>query len=325
MAHQALYRKYRSKNFDEIIGQDIVVKTLKNQIISNSPAHAYLFCGIRGTGKTSLARILSRALNCTNPDSGNPCNQCESCKSILNETNVNVVEMDGASNNGVAEVRELREKAKFLPADAKYKIYIIDEAHMLTKSAFNALLKILEEPPEYLIFMLATTEPQAIPATILSRCQRFDLNRITMEAMVNRMQEICKIEGIEAEDRALRLIAGNSDGAMRDALSILDRCITFNSTNISYDNVNDLLGIVSFDKIIDLCDSIINKDIKGTMLQINEAISHGKDLQYLIEEIILYFRNLLIFKTTGEIENLIRINSDNAGGVTKNVDKLDIK
>lgn len=324
MSHQALYRKFRSKTFDEVIGQQHVVNTLKNQILSNNIAHAYLFCGIRGTGKTSTAKILARAVNCTNNVDGNPCNECEICKSILEETNMDVIEMDAASNNGVEDIRELRDKVKFMPVKSKYKVYIIDEVHMLSKGAFNALLKTLEEPPAHLIFILATTEPQKIPATILSRCQRFDLRRITVDDIVKNMRSICNEVGVEADDRALKLIACNSDGAMRDALSILDRCMTFNSEKIEYDDVNELLGIVSFDSIIKVCDYIIKKDIKSSMTLINDILNQGKDLQFFIEEIITYFRNLLLLKTTNLTENLIRITEDNIESLKKHIDKLSV-
>lgn len=324
MSHQALYRKFRSKTFDEVIGQQHVVNTLKNQILSNNIAHAYLFCGIRGTGKTSTAKILARAVNCTNNVDGNPCNECEICKSILDETNMDVIEMDAASNNGVEDIRELRDKVKFMPVKSKYKVYIIDEVHMLSKGAFNALLKTLEEPPAHLIFILATTEPQKIPATILSRCQRFDLRRITIDDIVKNMRSICNELGVEADDKALKLIACNSDGAMRDALSILDRCMTFNSEKIEYDDVNELLGIVSFDSIIKVCDYIINKDIKSSMTLINDILNQGKDLQFFIEEIITYFRNLLILKTTNLTENLIRITEDNIESLKKHIDNLSV-
>lgn len=324
MSHQALYRKYRSKTFDELIGQQHVVNTLKNQILSDNIAHAYLFCGIRGTGKTSTAKILARAVNCTDNTDGNPCNQCEACKSILDETNMDVIEMDAASNNGVEDIRDLRDKVRFMPVKSKYKVYIIDEVHMLSKGAFNALLKTLEEPPSHLIFILATTEPQKIPATILSRCQRFDLRRITIDDIVKNMRNICDEMGVEADDKALKLIAANADGAMRDALSILDRCMTFNSDRIKYEDVNELLGIVSFDTIIEVCGHIINKNIKNSMILINDILNQGKDLQFFIEEIITYFRNLLILKTTGLTENLLRVSEDNAENLKKHVDLLNI-
>ena len=219
-------RKFRPKIFDDVLGQEHVTRTLKNQIMSQNIAHAYLFSGIRGTGKTSTAKIFARAVNCLNNHEGNPCNECEICISILDETNMDVIEMDAASNNGVDDIRELRDKVMFLPVKSKYKVYIIDEVHMLSKGAFNALLKTLEEPPEHLLFILATTEPQKIPATILSRCQRFDLKRINADIIVENMKKICNELEIKYEEKALKLIAANSEGAMRDAQSILDRCIS---------------------------------------------------------------------------------------------------
>lgn len=324
MSHQALYRKYRSKTFDELLGQEHVVNTLKNQILSNNIAHAYLFCGIRGTGKTSTAKILARAVNCTNNTDGNPCNECNSCKSILEESSIDVIEMDAASNNSVEDIRDLRDKVRFLPVNSKYKVYIIDEVHMLSKGAFNALLKTLEEPPAHLIFILATTEPQKIPATILSRCQRFDLKRISIDDIVKNMRNICNEMGVEADDRALKLIAANADGAMRDALSILDRCMTFNSEKIKYEDVNELLGIVNFDTIVELCGLIIDKDIKGTMISINNILNQGKDLQFFIEELITYFRNLLVLKTTNVTEGLQRLSEDNIENLRKNIDVLSV-
>lgn len=324
MAHQALYRKYRSKTFDELLGQEHVVNTLKNQILSNNIAHAYLFCGIRGTGKTSTAKILARAVNCTNNTDGNPCNECESCKSILDDSNIDVIEMDAASNNSVEDIRDLRDKLRFLPVKSKYKVYIIDEVHMLSKGAFNALLKTLEEPPAHLLFILATTEPQKIPATIISRCQRFDLKRITVDNMVKSMRNICNDMGVEADDRALRLIASNADGAMRDAQSILDRCMTFNSEKIKYEDVNELLGIVNFDTIVELCGLIIDKNIKDAMLSINDIFNQGKDLQYFIEELITYFRNLLILKTTNSSESLQRLSEDNVESLRKYTASLSV-
>ncbi len=324
MAHQALYRKYRSKTFDELLGQEHVVNTLKNQILTNNVAHAYLFCGIRGTGKTSTAKILARAVNCTNNVDGNPCNECESCKSILDDSNVDVIEMDAASNNSVDDIRDLRDKLRFLPVNSKYKVYIIDEVHMLSKGAFNALLKTLEEPPAHLLFILATTEPQKIPATIISRCQRFDLKRITVDNIVKNLRYICNDMGVKADDRALRLIAVNADGAMRDAQSILDRCMTFNSEEIKYEDVNELLGIVNFDTIVELCGLIIEKNIKSAMLSINNIFNQGKDLQYFIEELITYFRNLLILKTTNSSEGLHRLSDENIESLKKYIDNLSV-
>ena len=225
--HKALYRVYRPKNFNDVIGQEHIVRTLKNQIENNNVGHAYLFCGTRGTGKTSTAKIFSRAVNCTNLHNDEPCNECENCREILEDKTMDVVEIDAASNNSVDDIRELRENVKYSPAKSKYKVYIIDEVHMLSQGAFNALLKTLEEPPSYVIFILATTEPHKIPATILSRCQRFDFKRVTVKDISSRMKYICEKEGIEADEKALNLIARNSQGEIRDALSILDQCIYF--------------------------------------------------------------------------------------------------
>lgn len=310
MSYQALYRKFRSKTFDEIIGQEHVTNTLKNQILTNNIAHAYLFCGIRGTGKTSTAKILARAVNCLNNTDGNPCNKCEICRSILDESNLDVIEMDAASNNSVDDIRDLRDKVKFMPSISKYKVYIIDEVHMLSKGAFNALLKTLEEPPEHLVFILATTEPQKIPATILSRCQRFDLKRISIKNIVKNLKNICDTLDIKIEDKAIELISSSADGAMRDAQSILDRCIAFNTDEIKYDDVSELLGIVSFNNINELCINIINREIKKTMSLIDKELSSGKDIMLLIEQILTHYRNLLVYKTTGLIDNLLKISQE---------------
>lgn len=312
MSHQAIYRKFRPKTFDDVLGQEHVTRTLKNQILSDNIAHAYLFSGIRGTGKTSTAKIFSRAVNCINNHDGNPCNECEICKSILDETNMDVIEMDAASNNGVEDIRELRDKVKFLPVKSKFKVYIIDEVHMLSKGAFNALLKTLEEPPEHLLFILATTEPQKIPATILSRCQRFDLKRIKTSVIVENMKKICDEIGIGYEEKALKLIAANSEGAMRDAQSILDRCLSFNDDKIDYETVINLLGTVNYQVVLDAANNIIEKDIKSTMVLVDDILNMGKEITIFLDELIIAFRNMLIIKTTNSTDNLIRISEDEA-------------
>ena len=240
--HKALYRAYRPQNFEDVVGQQHIIRTLKNQIESNNVGHAYLFTGTRGTGKTSTAKIFARAVNCVQSKDQEPCNECEVCRDILNDNVMDVVEIDAASNNSVDDIRELRESVKYSPTKAKYKVYIIDEVHMLSQGAFNALLKTLEEPPSYVIFILATTEPHKIPATILSRCQRFDFKRVTVKDMTDRMKKICNEENIEVEEKALNLIARNSQGALRDALSILDQCISFSYNKIEYkDERNELI------------------------------------------------------------------------------------
>ena len=326
MFHQAIYRKFRPKIFDDVLGQEHVTQTLKNQIISNNLAHAYLFSGIRGTGKTSTAKIFSRAVNCLNNHTGNPCNECESCISILDENNMDVIEMDAASNNGVDDIRELRDKVKFLPVNSKYKVYIIDEVHMLSKGAFNALLKTLEEPPEHLLFILATTESQKIPPTILSRCQRFDLKRISSDIIVENLKKICHELNVKYEEKALKLIAANSEGAMRDAQSILDRCISFNENEVSYETVINLLGTVNYQVVTETANAIIDNNIEKTMNLVDDILNSGKELSYFLDELIICFRNILIIKTTNSSDNIMRVSEDeteelkNLGGKI-NVDK----
>ena len=310
MSHQAIYRKFRPKIFDDVLGQEHVTRTLKNQIMSNNIAHAYIFSGIRGTGKTSTAKIFARAVNCLNNHEGNPCNECEACRSILDETNMDVIEMDAASNNGVDDIRELRDKVKFLPVKSKYKVYIIDEVHMLSKGAFNALLKTLEEPPEHLLFILATTEPQKIPATILSRCQRFDLKRISADVIVENMKKICDELDIKYEEKALKLIAANSEGAMRDAQSILDRCVSFNDDKVDYETVINLLGTVNYQVVLEAADAIVDKNIEKTMSLVDSILNSGKELSFFLDELIICFRNMLIIKTTNSSDNLMRISED---------------
>lgn len=324
LSHQAIYRKFRPKTFDDVLGQEHVTKTLKNQILTNNIAHAYLFSGIRGTGKTSTAKIFSRAVNCLNNHDGNPCNECEICKSTLDETNMDIIEMDAASNNGVEDIRELRDKVKFLPVKSKYKVYIIDEVHMLSKGAFNALLKTLEEPPEHLLFILATTEPQKIPATILSRCQRFDLKRIKSTVIVENMKKICEEIHVEYEEKALKLIAANSEGAMRDALSILDRCVSFNEDKIDYETVINLLGTVNYQVVLEASNHIIDKNIKSAMVLVDEILNRGKEITLFLDELIINFRNMLIIKTTNSADNLMRISEDEAEELKKASSRVSI-
>ena len=296
--YQALYRQYRPKNFDEVLGQKHIINTLKNQIEMKNIGHAYLFSGTRGTGKTSTAKIFSRAVNCLNPVDSNPCNECEICKGILDESIMDVIEMDAASNNGVDDIRDLREKVVYPPSRARYKVYIIDEVHMLSKSAFNALLKTLEEPPKHLIFILATTEPEKLPKTILSRCQRFDFKRITSKDIIENMKIICEKMNIDVEDSVLSLIARNSDGAMRDALSLLDQCVSFSSGKITYENATNILGMANADLIFNMVDDIIRKNLEGLLGSIDEIIQNGKDINQFIKDLIYHFRNLMIIKTS---------------------------
>ena len=305
--HKALYRVYRPKNFSDVIGQEHIVRTLKNQIENNNVGHAYLFCGTRGTGKTSTAKIFSRAVNCTNLHNDEPCNECENCREILEDKTMDVVEIDAASNNSVDDIRELRENVKYSPAKAKYKVYIIDEVHMLSQGAFNALLKTLEEPPSYVIFILATTEPHKIPATILSRCQRFDFKRVTVKDISSRMRYICEKEGIEADEKALNLIARNSQGALRDALSILDQCISFEGNQISYNDVIELLGSVNIEQLFDLAESIIKEDTRKSLQILNDFIIWGKDVRNLVNDLIDHFRNLMVCKISNDLDEIISL------------------
>lgn len=305
--HKALYRVYRPKTFEDVVGQEHIVKTLKNQIKNNNIGHAYLFSGTRGTGKTSTAKIFARAVNCLNSIDEEPCNQCEICVDTLNDNIMDIVEIDAASNNSVDDIRELRESVKYTPSKAKYKVYIIDEVHMLSQGAFNALLKTLEEPPSYVIFILATTEPHKIPATILSRCQRFDFKRVSSKDIANRMAYICEKENIQAEEKALNLIARNSQGALRDALSILDQCMSFGNEKIEYNDVIELLGTVNIDELFELSQSIIDENTKKSLQILNEFIIWGKDIRNLINDLIDHFRNLMVCKVSKDLDDIISL------------------
>ena len=305
--HKALYRVYRPKTFEDVVGQEHIVKTLKNQIKNNNIGHAYLFSGTRGTGKTSTAKIFARAVNCLNSIDEEPCNECEICVDTLNDNIMDVVEIDAASNNSVDDIRELRESVKYTPSKAKYKVYIIDEVHMLSQGAFNALLKTLEEPPSYVIFILATTEPHKIPATILSRCQRFDFKRVSSKDIANRMAYICEKEDIQAEEKALNLIARNSQGALRDALSILDQCMSFGNEKIEYNDVIELLGTVNIDELFELSQSIIDENTKKALQILNEFIIWGKDIRNLINDLIDHFRNLMVCKVSKDLDDIISL------------------
>ncbi|CEN95255.1 MAG: DNA polymerase III subunit gamma/tau [Paeniclostridium sp.] len=305
--HKALYRAYRPQNFKDVVGQNHIIRTLKNQIQNNNVGHAYLFCGTRGTGKTSTAKIFARAVNCENSVDEEPCNECEVCKDILNDNIMDVIEIDAASNNSVDDIREIRENVKYTPAKCKYKVYIIDEVHMLSQGAFNALLKTLEEPPSYVIFILATTEPHKIPATILSRCQRFDFKRVTVKDMAIRMKEICDDVNIEVDERALNLIARNSQGALRDALSILDQCMSFSEGNIEYKDVVDLLGTVNIEQLFEMAEYVIKEDTKKCLEILNEFVIWGKDIKNLVDDLIDHFRNLMVCKVSKDLDEIISL------------------
>ncbi len=302
MSYTALYRKFRPLTFSEIVGQEAITKTLKNQVIADRVGHAYLFNGGRGTGKTSAAKILARAVNCLNPKDGEPCNECEICKEILNGSLTDVVEMDAASNNSVEDIRSIREEVNFLPTKAKYRVYIIDEVHMLSTGAFNALLKTLEEPPKHVKFILATTEPQKLPATILSRCQRFDFKRISNENIIKRLKIICKESNINIDENALRTIAVLSEGAMRDAISILERCIQEGENTVTDNLVKDLAGVPKLEYINKIVNSITEKNKQETLEITEQIISEGKDLYYFLWEIIKYLKDILVYKSKGKLE-----------------------
>ena len=305
MSYKVLYRTYRPLLFKDVVGQDYIVKTLKNAIKTNRIAHAYLFAGPRGTGKTTIAKIFARAINCED-FIDEPCGECPSCLAAK-DNDPDIIEMDAASNNSVDDIRELRESVKYTPSKAKYKVYIIDEVHMLSQGAFNALLKTLEEPPSYVIFILATTEPHKIPATILSRCQRFDFKRVSSKDIADRMSYICEKENIQAEDKALSLIARNSQGALRDALSILDQCMSFGNDKIEYNDVIELLGTVNIDELFQLSQSIIDEDTKKSLQILNEFIIWGKDIRNLINDLIDHFRNLMVCKVSKDLDEIISL------------------
>lgn len=303
MSYMALYRKFRPSEFEEVKGQEHIVTALTNQIKANRIGHAYLFCGTRGTGKTTIAKLLAKAVNCEHPIDGSPCNACESCLAIQAQTAMNVIEIDAASNNGVDNIREIRDEVQYSPAEGKYKVYIIDEVHMLSIGAFNALLKTLEEPPSYVIFILATTEVHKIPITILSRCQRYDFRRISMDTITKRLQDLMQREGIEAEEKALRYVAKVADGSMRDALSLLDQCIAFYlGKPIVYDQVLEVLGAVDYEVFSRMLRAILKEDVPNVMVIIEEMVMSGRELSQFITDFIWYLRNLLLLKNAKEEE-----------------------
>lgn len=327
MSYQALYRKWRPTDFKDVKGQDHIVTTLQNQVKADRIGHAYLFCGTRGTGKTTIAKILAKAVNCQNPVDGNPCGECPTCKAIAAGTSMNVIEIDAASNNGVDNIREIREEVQYSPTEGKYKVYIIDEVHMLSIGAFNALLKTLEEPPSYVIFILATTEAHKIPITILSRCQRYDFHRISIETIANRLSDLMKEEGISVENRAIRYIAKAADGSMRDGLSLLDQCIAFYlGKELKYDNVLEVLGAVDTTVFADMLKLILKADTGGCMEYLSKLIMQGRDLAQFISDFIWYLRNLLLVKTTddeSQLEDIIDVSADNLKALSEEAKLVD--
>lgn len=312
MSYTALYRKFRPAKFEDVKGQDHIITTLQNQIRADRIGHAYLFCGTRGTGKTTVAKIFAKAVNCEHPADGSPCGECEICKSIAAGTSMNVIEIDAASNNGVDNIREIREEVAYRPTEGRYKVYIIDEVHMLSIGAFNALLKTLEEPPEYVIFILATTEAHKIPITILSRCQRYDFKRISIETITDRMRELMDAEQVDVEDRALKYIAKAADGSMRDALSLLDQCIAFYlGQKLTYDDVLEVLGAVDTDVFSRLLRTVIARDVPGVLDVVEELVMQGRELTQLTADFTWYLRNLLLVKTSDNIEDVLDVSTEN--------------
>ena len=302
MGYTALYRKFRPLTFNEIVGQEHITRTLKNQIMANRVGHAYLFNGSRGTGKTSAAKVLARSINCLNPKDGEPCNECEICKGAINGSLTDIVEMDAASNNSVEDIRSIREEVNFLPTKAKYRVYIIDEVHMLSTGAFNALLKTLEEPPEHVKFILDTTEPQKLPATILSRCQRFDFKRISNENIIKRLKTVCEESKIEITEEALNIISVLSEGAMRDALSILERCVQDGENKIDEDKIKDLVGIPKITYVHNITNAIIDYNVDDALKNLDIVLEEGKDIVNLLWEIIKYIKDVLVYKASNNLE-----------------------
>lgn len=312
MSYMALYRKWRPDTFEEVKGQDHVVTTLKNQIINNRIGHAFLFCGTRGTGKTSIAKLFAKAVNCEHPINGSPCNECTACRAIADGSSMNVIEIDAASNNGVDNIRQIREEVQYSPSEGKYKVYIIDEVHMLTQGAFNALLKTLEEPPAYVIFILATTESHKIPITISSRCQKYEFRRISVETISDRLMELLGREQIEAEKKAVDYIAKAADGSMRDALSILDQCIAFNiGKELTYENVLDTIGAVDIDVFARLLDCVIKLDVVSAIDLVDEVVWQGRELSRFVSEFTWFLRNVLLVKVSPEADQKLDMSAEN--------------
>lgn len=311
MAYTALYREWRPSTFYDVVGQEHITTTLKNQILNNRIAHAYLFCGTRGTGKTSTAKVFAKALNCLNLQDGEPCNECEICKKINNGLAIDVTELDAASNNGVDKIRDIIDDVKYSPQEARFKVYIMDEVHMLSVGAVNAFLKTLEEPPANVIFILATTDPQKLPITILSRCQRFDFKRINKNDITARLRKIVTEKGVMADDKSLNLIARVSDGAMRDSLSILDQAISMGNGAVEYSSVVSMLGLVTNEYLFTLTNNVIERNIEKCISTIEEIITSGKDAYLFIKDLIEHYRNLLMAKVTNNAEEVLDMSEEN--------------
>ena len=299
MSYTALYRKWRPRTFSDVKGQDPIVTTLKNEVKLNRIGHAYLFCGTRGTGKTSVAKIFARAVNCEHPVDGEPCGECATCLSILEGSSVNMVEIDAASNNGVDNIRDIRDEVQYRPSTGRYRVYIIDEVHMLSTGAFNALLKTLEEPPEYVIFILATTEPHKIPITVLSRCQRYDFRRIPSSVLAGRLKEICDEEHILIEEKALHYLAMKADGSMRDAISLLDECVAFHiGETLTHEMTLQVLGTADNEVYSNFLRAIIEEDTTSALLQVEKTVMDGRDITQFTQDFVWYMRNLLLLQTS---------------------------
>lgn len=311
MAYTALYREWRPKMFNDVVGQEHITTTLKNQILNNRIAHAYLFCGTRGTGKTSTAKVFAKALNCLNIQDGEPCNQCEMCRKINEGLAIDVTELDAASNNGVDKIRDIIDDVKYPPQEARYKVYIMDEVHMLSAGAVNAFLKTLEEPPNNVIFILATTDPQKLPITILSRCQRFDFKRINNNEITARLRKIVDDQNVLADERSLNLIARVSDGAMRDSLSILDQAISMGNGNVDYNTVVGMLGLVTNEHLFNLANAVIQRSVEKSIEIIESVIHSGKDIYLFIKDLISHYRNLLMAKVTNNPEEVLDMSEEN--------------
>lgn len=324
MSYMALYRKWRPDTFEEVKGQDHVVTTLKNQIINNRIGHAFLFCGTRGTGKTSIAKLFAKAVNCEHPVNGSPCNTCAACRAIADGSSMNVIEIDAASNNGVDNIRQIREEVQYSPSEGKYKVYIIDEVHMLTQGAFNALLKTLEEPPSYVIFILATTESHKIPITISSRCQKYEFRRISVETISDRLMELLGREEIEAEKKAVEYISKAADGSMRDALSILDQCIAFNiGRKLTYENVLDTIGAVDIDVFAKLLDSVIRLDVVEAINLVDEVVWQGRELSRFVSEFTWFLRNVLLIKVSSDADKKLDMSAENLARMNELAEQID--
>lgn len=324
MSYTALYRKFRPLEFQDVKGQEPIVATLKNQIEADRIGHAYLFCGTRGTGKTTVAKIFARAVNCESPREGSPCGECASCRAVAAGASMNVIEIDAASNNGVDSIREIREEVTYRPTQGKYRVYIIDEVHMLSIGAFNALLKTLEEPPPYIIFILATTEVHKIPVTILSRCQRYDFKRISVDIIQNRLKELLEKEQIQAEEKALRYIAKAADGAMRDALSLLDQCIAFyTGQTLTYDNVLEVLGAADTEVFSGLLRNVRDNDVVGAIDGIDRLIADGRELSQFVADFTWHLRNLLLLKSSGAAMDMLDLSAESSLRLQEEAELMD--